>query len=118
MARITAIHPLTHPDLDGVRIFPLTTVRAGEPQSVLVEVEPDGVIPLHVHEVDARMIVASGEAMVLSANTEMTGVRVKRGDIVFFEKLVPHGFRALSNGFAFISENGGIVDAEPQKWDI
>ncbi|MEK7068899.1 MAG: hypothetical protein AAB947_00790 [Patescibacteria group bacterium] len=81
--------------------------------------EPGAVIPLHTHNVDARMMIASGSGEVLSDDPATNGRKVGPGDCVFFERLGKHGFRALRIGMSFFSENGGIVDEEDDNnWDI
>jgi quercetin dioxygenase-like cupin family protein len=93
-------------------------MEAGEAQRVLVRVDPCVEIPLHTHQVDATMYIVEGSGELL-ADDCLNGHQVAVGDCVFFEKHGAHGFRAGSRGLAFVSENGGIVDAcDNGKWDI
>jgi len=93
------------------------TPKKGVAQSVLVEVEPKGSIPLHGHTVDAEMIIVAGSGWVCSTDAT-NGRHVSPGFRVFYEKDRPHGFRADKNGLSFISMNGGIVDEDLEKWDF
>jgi hypothetical protein len=43
---------------------------------------------------------------------------VSKGDVVFFEKNVSHGFKASTSGLTFLSQNGGIIDPNTRKWDM
>lgn len=119
MSKTVAASVHTHPKLPGVSIYPVaeTPLQKGESQQVLVVVEPDSVIPLHSHEVDASMFVVDGEAELLSDDPELDGQPVTTGTCVLFEKLVNHGFRVGSKGLKFLSTNGGIVDANG-NWDM
>lgn len=119
MSMISRGECLRHPGLPGVTIYPVSgPLTAGTPQEVLVEMAPSAVIPLHSHTVDARMIVVSGKARVLSSDTTIDGHLVGPGDVVFFERDVDHGFVAMSAGMAFVSHNGGIVAIDHANWDI
>lgn len=107
-----------NPNLPDVAICKLSEdVRVGQPQRVLVCVEPNGAVPLHTHSVDATMFIVSGAGWVLSEDPT-NGRPVKAGDRVFFEREAAHGFRASASGLTFVSENGGIVDDAPESWDI
>ncbi|MBI1300849.1 MAG: cupin domain-containing protein [Alphaproteobacteria bacterium] len=116
---ITRAREFNNSALPGVKILPLgqDTLKAGEPQTISVTLEPGATIPLHTHSSDARMTILSGNAIVLSDN-EDNGREVGPGDCVLFAKDKPHGFEAGTEGLVFVSENGGIVDQEPQNWDI
>jgi quercetin dioxygenase-like cupin family protein len=63
------------------------------------------------------MFIVAGKARVLSAEQQLDGRMVSRGDAVFFEKNVAHGFEASEEGLVFVSRNGGIVDARG-NWDL
>ena len=118
MSKTVQASPLRHPQLPGVVAYPVNgTVRKGEPQDVLVIVEPEGVIPLHSHNVDAHMFVTDGDAELLSDDPDLNGKLVETGTCVFFERLVNHGFRAGKKGLRFLSQNGGIVDPSGE-WDL
>ena len=118
MPQVSQLKVLTSPSLPGVRIFAISGApKAGVAQSVLVEVEPDGSIPLHSHTVDAEMIIVGGSGWVCSTDAT-NGRHVSPGFRVFYEKERPHGFRAGKEGLSFISNNGGIVDEDPKKWDF
>src|SRR3989344_8368301 len=117
MHQVSKLEVLTSPSLPGVRIFAISGApKAGVAQSVLVEVEPDGSIPLHSHTVDAEMIIVGGSGWVCSTDAT-NGRHVSPGFRVFYEKDKPHGFRAGNDGLSFVSINGGIVDEVPDKWD-
>ncbi|OGJ59141.1 hypothetical protein A2635_04235 [Candidatus Peribacteria bacterium RIFCSPHIGHO2_01_FULL_51_9] len=118
MSKTTEMGALRHPELTGVEVYPLgENPQKGENQEVLVIVEPEGIIPLHSHEVDARMFVVAGDAQLLSDDPQLNGQQVRTGTCVFFEKLVNHGFKAGKQGLRFLSRNGGIVDSHG-AWDI
>jgi quercetin dioxygenase-like cupin family protein len=118
MPSITPSSPVTNPSLPGVRIFPLTgALKAGSPQTVLVEVEPRGSIPMHSHTVDATMMIVAGDGWVRSTDST-DGHPVGPGYRVFYEAQRPHGFFAGEHGLSFISINGGIVDDDPHRWDL
>jgi len=119
MGRIERLQTIRHDQLPGVLVYPLTAnPRAGEPQEVLVQVEPDREIPLHKHSVDAMMYIVGGSGTVLADDPEIRGRAVSRGDVVFFEKEASHGFHAGQDGLVFVSKNGGIVAPENSAWDI
>jgi quercetin dioxygenase-like cupin family protein len=101
-----------------VRIFPVSgPPKAGAEQTVLVEVEPRGSIPLHSHTVDAEMIIVAGNGWVCATDAT-NGRHVSPGYRVFYEADKPHGFRAGDDGLSFISVNGGIVDELADRWDF
>jgi len=110
--------PIIHPKLPGTSIYPLGDQKLvqGKRQQVLVVMEPNAEIPLHTHRVDAMMDPVAGFAIVLSDN-EDNGVLVQPGQRVEFAAHGPHGFRAGTEGFSFVSTNDGIVDAAGE-WDI
>src|SRR5438094_974963 len=119
MGQIIELPKLHHDRLPGVTVYPIQgEVKAGLPQEVLVDVEPGQQIPLHRHGVDATMFIASGSGEVLSEDKTIAGRSVSKGDVVFFERNVNHGFRAGAIGLVFISRNGGIVSSKNQNWDI
>jgi quercetin dioxygenase-like cupin family protein len=119
MSAISRLESITNVALPGVTIFPLgEQAVAGVPQEVLVCSSPGVTIPPHTHSVDARMIIVSGGAEVLSDDAGLAGRHVAAGDVVFFERNVAHGFRAFDSGLAFISRNGGIVDTHDAHWDM
>jgi len=119
MPQISELSTLHHGKLEGVLVYPLSDgLRAGSPQEVLVDVEPSGTIPLHRHEVSATMIIVAGSGRVLSADCHLNGQEVRRGNVVFFEREILHGFEAGLDGLVFISRNGGIVAESEQEWDI
>jgi quercetin dioxygenase-like cupin family protein len=119
MSRISRSEPLTHPRLPGVTVFAFTEdLHRGAPQEVLVEMAPGSEIPLHSHAVDATMLVVDGEARVLSSDPQLHGQTVHRGDVVFFERDVNHGFVASDRGMVFVSNNGGIVVQDSGAWDM
>jgi quercetin dioxygenase-like cupin family protein len=119
MPAIEHLSSFQHDGLPGVRVFPVTaSLAAGHPQEVLVEVDGDGTIPLHTHSVDAKMVIVAGSGCVLSAQSQLNGVPVRRGDVVRFEKDIAHGFEAGPDGLVFLSVNGGIVDSRSENWDI
>ena len=119
MREISHNQPLTHPGLPGVTIFPFTKdLHRGAQQEVLVEMSPGCEIPLHSHAVDATMLIVDGEARLLSSDPHLHGQLVHRGDVVFFERDVNHGFVASDRGMAFVSNNGGIVVHDSGAWDI
>lgn len=110
----------TNPDLPGVTIRPLgsrSSLNRGIPQIVLVTIEPNGVIPLHSHEVDAHMDIVAGGATILS-DDEDNGREVGPSHSWCFHAGGKHGFRAGPEGLTFVSTNGGIVDEDPNRWDI
>jgi len=118
MPSLSTIEPAFHPALPGVKIFPLSgPPKVGIPQDILVEIEPDGSIPLHSHAVDAEMFIIAGSGWVCSTD-ETNGRPVSLGWRVFFEADEPHGFRAGKDGLTFISANGGIVDSLSEHWDL
>lgn len=119
MPTVTAILPLSHSGLPGVQVFPMTgRPEAGIAQRVLVRVDPHASIPLHTHGVDATMHIVEGGGELLSDDA-LNGRAVTVGDCVFFERNGAHGFRAGDQGLIFVSENGGIVDADrSEEWDI
>lgn len=117
MGKTTKVGTLRHPELTGVEVYPLSeNPQKGETQEVLVIVEPERVIPLHSHTVDAHMFVVAGDGELLSDDPDLNGRRVETGTCVFFEKLVNHGFKAGTQGLRFLSRNGGIVSQD--SWDI
>lgn len=116
---ITQLPRRSHPSLPGIAVMALMageSLKRGEPQHVLVEVPPDGEIPLHTHKVRARMFVVAGDAKVLSNDQSINGRMVGVGDVVDFEPDIGHGFQAGPNGMRFVSENGGIVGDD--GWDM
>ena len=116
---ITESEIITHPALPGVTIRPLDgELKAGMRQQILVQVEPGVEIPLHRHDVDASMFVVAGSAKVLASDPGMNDRAVSIGSCVFFERLRDHGFVAGPDGLSFISTNDGIVDTDPEHWDI
>jgi quercetin dioxygenase-like cupin family protein len=118
MPSVSRMPPVTHPSLPGVRIFSTgEPLLAGSPQTVLVEVEPNGSIPLHTHDVDAVMLIVAGSGWVCSTDGT-NGHSVNPGVRVFYEAERPHGFRAGQEGLSFISINGGIVDKHAERWDM
>ena len=118
MPSVQTVHPLEHFDLPGVTIFAMSSpVVSGDKQQVLVVVDPLAEIPLHCHSVDAEMFIVAGRGIVLS-NDQTDGRLVKAGDQVVFERNAAHGFRAGDKGLSFVSTNGGIVDTNPDCWDI
>jgi quercetin dioxygenase-like cupin family protein len=119
MNKIHTLPMVYHSGLPGVSVLPLSgRARAGQPQEVLVVVEPNARIPLHRHTTHATMVIVAGSAEVLSESRELDGVPVERGSVVEFEADVAHGFQASACGLTFISKNGGIVDADEKHWDI
>jgi quercetin dioxygenase-like cupin family protein len=119
MPGIARIEKVSHEGLPGVGAYVLQA--HGEPahlEELLVEVEPNGEVPLHTHSVDATMIILDGTAKVLSEDHELNGKQVSRGDVVFFEKERMHGFKAAASGLLFLSRNGGIVGTPGAPWDI
>ena len=119
MADLKRLQVLKHDKMDDVRVFSISReLKRGVVQEVLVEVSPFGKIPLHTHTVDAEMIIVSGRGYVLSGDKSLDGVPVQVGEVVFFEKEIPHGFQASREGLTFISRNGGIVAESSQSWDI
>lgn len=119
MPSIGKLKGLTHHGLPGVEVFPLSgPARAGVAQRVLVRMDAETTIPLHTHGSDARMTIVAGSARVLSVD-ETDGRLVGPGDVVLFERLAPHGFRAATEGMSFISDNDGIVDNRSDAcWDL
>ena len=113
------VREFSHDSMPGITLLPLDgTVRRGVPQRVLVQMAPGAVIPLHVHDCDARMIIVAGQAKVIS-NDNTNDEPVTVGDVVLFEKGAPHGFVAGANGMSFVTENGGIVDDRGGRfWDV
>ena len=119
MPAIEHLQSYQHDALPDVRVFPLSLpFSSSEPQEVLVEVGHGAQIPLHTHSVDARMVIVGGSGRVLSSQSELNGLPVGRGDVVFFEREVAHGFEAGPEGLVFLSQNGGIVDTHAKNWDI
>jgi len=119
MPGITRIDRVGHEKLPGVAVYLLEPQHTSTiAQEVLVELEPNGDIPLHSHTVDATMIILNGGATVLSEDGDLNGRRISRGDVVFFEKNRRHGFKALESGLLFLSRNGGIVGEPGRPWDI
>ncbi|GJL85546.1 MAG: hypothetical protein DHS20C02_13210 [Micavibrio sp.] len=107
-----------HASLPGVEVYAQGEIPTrGQPQEVLVRVEPNGIIRPHSHESDARMFVVNGSGTVLSEDPETNNTEVTVGHCVFFEKQKEHGFQAGPNGLSFVSTNDGIVDGK-QEWDI
>lgn len=122
---VSDMQSFSHPALPDVTIYAWEDVRNGQPQEILVDVAPGGTVPMHTHTVDAKMIIVAGEADVLfdprelDANGQVLNREtVHQGDIVYFHAGMQHGFRASSQGLKFISVNGGIIDKEPNTWDI
>jgi quercetin dioxygenase-like cupin family protein len=119
MAKIDTSVAIVHHSLSGVLVYPLLGgANRGSEQEVLVVVEPLREIPLHTHEVDAKMFIVAGSGTVLSGDQRINRSEVRVGDLVFFEKRVSHGFVAGPEGLSFVSKNGGIVDANQDNWDI
>lgn len=119
MPHIKSVAAITHPSLPGIRIFPLDgTPRVGERQDVLVDVAADASIAMHTHECEAIMFIVAGSARVRSENPDLDGQQVSVGDVVHFEAHRAHGFESVGEAFRFISRNGGIVDSNPERWDI
>lgn len=115
---ITPMKAFKHSALPDVQVFSMSgNLKHGEPQQVLVKVSPGGEIPLHSHNVDARMMIVSGSGKVLSDDPEINQSTVQGGTCVFFEKMKAHGFQAGDEGLSFVSDNGGIVD-EHHRWDL
>lgn len=119
MPSVSSAEPICHRDLPGVEIFPMSgSLRAGEPQRVLVKLAPFHRIPLHTHMVDAAMFIVAGGGEILSQDA-LSGRQVAAGDRVLFERDAPHGFAAGAEGLAFVSDNGGIVDeTAADSWDL
>ena len=119
MGNITNSKQVRKREFPDVTIYTLgKPAQAGTPQEVLVEIAPHGAVPLHAHRTDAKMIIVAGSGIVLSADQSMHGTPVGRGDSVFFEAEVPHGFQAFGAGLTFLSQNGGIVDERESEWDV
>lgn len=119
MPGIARIERISHEGLPGVGAYVLQA--HGGParlEELLVEVEPNGEVPLHTHSVDATMIILDGAAKVLSEDHDLNGRQVSRGDVVFFEKDRMHGFKASDSGLLFLSRNGGIIGNAGGPWDI
>ncbi len=110
---------LSHPSLPGVLITKIGAEAAvrGKSQKELVEIEPNGLIPLHTHTVDAMMIIVAGNGWTCCTDGT-DGTPVSSGDCIFFEAEQLHGFRAGEEGLSFMTVNGGIVDENPANWDI
>ena len=118
MGLIRNMARLQHSQLDGTDVYKMDDIaKTGVPQEVLVVCKPRAVINPHTHAVDAEMFIVGGSARVLSDDPSLNGQTVTAGEVVFFEKDVPHGFEALDSGLVFVSRNGGIVDEEAQ-WDM
>ena len=119
MSTILHSEPLSYGKLPGVTIYPFSPrLERNVPQDVLVELRPNSTIPLHSHSVDASMLIVDGEGVVLSSDPGLDGQVVRRGDLVFFERNVDHGFKASVGGLTFLSRNGGIVTRNEEGWDI
>jgi quercetin dioxygenase-like cupin family protein len=119
MPGIARIERVSHEGLPGVGAYVLQAHGdSAHMEELLVEVEPNGEVPLHTHSVDATMIILNGAAKVLSEDHELAGRQVSRGDVVFFEKNRMHGFKASDSGLLFLSRNGGIVGKAGRPWDI
>lgn len=115
---ITKLKTTIHHALSGITVIPFTNAPArGTPQSVLVQMKPNTEIPLHTHTVDAKMYCVAGSATVLSSDSKDNGRKVQPGHLVEFNSNIAHGFLAGPQGFAFVSDNGGIVDVSG-KWDM
>ena len=122
---ISDMQRFSHPTIPDITVYAWEDIRSGKPQDILVDVAPDGVVPLHAHTVDAKMIIVSGEASVLFDQDQLhdrgqvlNRETVHQGDIVHFHAGMRHGFRASSQGLTFLSINGGIVDQDPDAWDL
>lgn len=115
---VSDIPIILHPKMKGVSIVPFGAVQAGQPQSVLVQMEPNSIIPDHTHGVDAIMYPVSGSASLIADDHEFNGCRVTVGQAVRFPAHRLHGFVAGPEGFSFVSVNDGIVDVDPGMWDI
>jgi quercetin dioxygenase-like cupin family protein len=109
----------THPDLPGVTIRSMGSRQPSRdvPQSVVVTLEPDTVIPLHSHRTDAFMYISAGCGVILSED-DRNGLMVLPGTTVHFRANEKHGFMSTNTGLQFVSANGGIVDESPDNWDI
>jgi quercetin dioxygenase-like cupin family protein len=119
MSTIVHSKPISHGSLLGVTVYPFSArLERSVPQDVLVAVEPGATIPLHSHSVDASMLIVDGEGLVLSSDPALHGQVVRRGDLVYFERNVDHGFKAADVGLTFLSRNGGIVTRDEAGWDI
>jgi quercetin dioxygenase-like cupin family protein len=119
MPSIERIERIAHERLPGVAAYLLQARGDSAPlEELLVEVEPNGEVPLHSHSVDATMIILDGAAEVLSEDHDLNGKQVSRGDVVLFEKDRRHGFKVSDSGLLFLSRNGGIVGKAGRPWDI
>lgn len=117
---ITSMKKCTHPDMPGVAIYAWENIQAGKPQEVV-----HSIIPPHKHSVDAHMIIVSGEAELLFDEDQLRKHDltlnkriVSTGDRVYFKAQMTHGFKASEKGLTFLSINGGIVDENPDKWEM
>lgn len=115
---ISHLKVVKHPKLQGVQIFPVSSIGAGKAQTVLVTMDPGATIPAHTHQSDAEMFPVSGSASLIAADPEFNGQIVMRGQRVYFARDGLHGFAAGGEGFSFLSVNDGIVDEDPRNWDI
>lgn len=122
---VTSMKKCTHPDMPGITVFAWEDIQSSRPQEVVVKVEPGATIPPHKHSVDAHMIIVGGEAEVLFDDDQLRehGMTLSKrivssGDVACFKAHMTHGFKASSKGLTFLSINGGIVDENPDKWDI
>lgn len=106
MSNIYNIEAKKYPEINAL-ISHLVLAENNSPEISLVEMEPESEIEPHTHKVDARMFILQGTAVVLS-DDENNGREVKKGDCVFFQKLIPHGFKAGKEGMSFLSINDGI----------
>lgn len=80
----------------GRQTIKLTAEDTGSTMSVIFSVVPAGSgIPVHVHSNEDETFEITEGALEVTLNGETQ--LVKKGDMVFMPKNVPHGFRAIED---------------------
>ena len=82
--------------MGGRQTIKLTAEDTGEKMSVMYSVVPAGSgIPVHVHSLeDETFEITEGELEVTIADEVQV---LKKGDIIFMPKNIPHGFKAITD---------------------
>ncbi|TWT40529.1 hypothetical protein RAS1_42410 [Phycisphaerae bacterium RAS1] len=100
------------PGCRGTRVQELFAGR--DVQVLLVEVDPAGEIPIHVHDCAATMVIVEGEARALGTHERVVG----KGDVVVKAPREPHGFSGIGKRFSFVSVSDGRGIMHNDDWDL